>query len=181
MQQAIQQIRKQFLIIEQYEQLLQNNKNNAVKSSLIPIRIRMELPSTGSDHNNNQHHRPPIRYHDDFLWDLSNQFVSPIQMAQSIVNDLQLSHDSVPIITIHILEQIIQNCTTQNANKHDNDLDMHSNMDDDEGIRMGPAILLQQQQMQQDAAPPMQITAAWEISPAIHNTNRIHLETFHKK
>ena len=182
MEQAIQQIRTQFGIIEQYEQIMQRTKyiisttretKDTLNTTLIPIQLRMELPGTDREHS------PPIRYQDDFLWDPSNQLLSPIQMAQSIVNDLRLSHDTIPIITIHILEQIIQYHTTNrnDVNTMDDDDDDDN---DDEGIRMGPSILWQHQQ----GGPPFvkrTTTAAWEISPAIHNTNMIHFDTFQKR
>ena len=182
MEQAIQQIRTQFGIIEQYEQIMQRTKyiisttretKDTLNTTLIPIQLRMELPG------NDREHSPPIRYQDDFLWDPSNQFLSPIQMAQSIVNDLRLSHDTIPIITIHILEQIIQYHTT---NRNDvNTMDDDDDDDDDEGIRMGPSILWQQQQQGGPPFAKRTTTAAWEISPAIHNTNMIHFDTFQKR
>lgn len=189
MQQAIQQIRTQILMIEQYEQIQQRTKqnhsttkgiNDNSTATLIPIQLRMEFP--GRD---NSSCSPPIRYQDDFLWDHANDLLSPIQMAHSIVQDLQLPHDAVPTITIHILEQIVQytmrakNTNSTRTGSDDNDVDMH-HFEDDEGMQMGPSILLPPPTPQQQQAPAITATAAWEISHALHNTNMIHLETFHK-
>ena len=170
MQQAIQQMQTQFFTIQKYEQIMQGGTKNNSNSTNIPIQLRMEISSG----NNNS---LPIRYHDDFVWDYSNQFISPLQMAQSIVNDLHLPRESVPIITIHILEQIIQHCANATTAWNDDDV---LNLDDDDGMKMGPT-MLQQQPQSGGQASNNKVTAAWEISQAVHNTNIVHLETIHKQ
>ena len=182
MQQAVQQMHTQFCTIQQYERFIRHNHQQKMKgtrnmfnatSLLISIQLRLEIPSSCDNQI------PPIRYHDDFLWDpFHPSLLSPLQMAQSIVDDLKLSHDAIPMITIHILEQTIlffTNSTTWNLT---DDLEVN-HMNDDEGAMMGPSIL--HESTSSTASSNVTATAAWEISNAIHHTNIIHFETLQKQ
>jgi SNF5 / SMARCB1 / INI1 len=205
MQQTIHQIQSQYSVIYQYQQLIlqfrlqqqlmknSSNISTADMNHIVPIRLRMELPSSNTTGS------LPIRFQDDFQWDiLSSNIITPIHMAQSIVQDLQLPYDAIPIITIHVLEQIIHSITDILRNKKRDPSDptitttLDSDLvdDDDEGFMMGPipSILVQQMKgttsdtndKNMNCINNSNISAAWEISHSIHATNMLHFETLHK-
>jgi SNF5 / SMARCB1 / INI1 len=163
------QIQSQCRTMAQYQQLrmqydddVTNRPSSTSCSDLVPIRLRMELPNH-------------VRLHDDFVWDMRNSHtVTPIQVAQSMVTDLQLSEDTVPIICAHIMEQIIRHVGSHGISTvHNNHVDGDdANIHTDEGMMMGPIHEL----LLPPSTHPQPITAAWEISPTIHTSNVSHLE-----
>jgi SNF5 / SMARCB1 / INI1 len=169
-QQVVLQIQSQYDTIVHYRHLLETYISKKSSSSsnrnLIPIRLRLELPNK-------------VRLHDDFQWDICNDSVTPIQMAQCIVSDLNLSDDSVCCIAIHILEEIIHFITASNSTSVPAALSvsrMDDNFQNDSGMAVGPLHDLLQR-IPNALENRQSVTAAWEISDQIRSTNMIHFES----
>jgi hypothetical protein len=131
-------------IVEQFALLSNENANE----TLLPIHLRMSIHG--------------IRIHDDFHYDPS--ILSPIQIAQSIVHDLNVPIDLIPPIALEIAEQSVlprlHDTTVVNPGDEDGD-----GIEFDEG---GPP------------HPRINLTAAWELSSHTNVHNTAHLVAHHR-
>ena len=117
------------------------SKGSSISSQLIPIRIRMQIHG--------------MRIHDDLMWDPSMaDVISPLTLAQSVGDDLNLTPDAVQAIAVSIAEQI-----------HGLALAPDDKPESDEG---GP---------QEDRS---RTTAAWLLEQRVHITNVAHLVAQHR-
>jgi hypothetical protein len=109
------------------------------KSRLIPIRLRLLVHG--------------VRIHDDFDWDPCLG-VSPLELAQTMGRDLQLSDEAVVALAIDIAEQI-----------------------------HGLSIVPDEPGMEEDEGGPpdrRNTTAAWPLEQRLHITNVAHLVAQHR-
>lgn len=136
------------------KQKTNNNKDQDIDTQpsskttqLIPVQLRLSMYG--------------VRLHDDFLWDPSLEDVSFLQMAATLVQDLQLPVDCTNTIALAIAEQVYSNSGTKSRL---NNTYTHPLLPE-EGT---PANLHEN------------TTAAWTLAPSTYNTHLSHLVSHYR-
>ena len=82
-----------------------SSTNEVANNDLISVHLRISINGT--------------RIHDDFQWDPSLKDFTPLQMAESIAEDLLLPTDTIPAMAICIAEQVYQPLSSTSKPKDD--------------------------------------------------------------